>query len=97
MPDKSTPCFEIGIDFDNDVHEGLITDGLKFKTTTAYECWEACKLVRDCEGFAWTKPTGNFGQYKWGCWLKKSASGKPFPSKRKNHDGAIAGLRDCLY
>ena len=94
----STPCFEMGKDFDFGIDEGHITDGRKFKTTTAMDCWSMCKLEKSCMGFTWEKPTAQINdELKNGCWLKKAAPGKAFPQTRTNKDHAISGLRDCLY
>merc|ERR1712008_592235 len=90
LPLPSTPCFDVGM---ND-----FTDGQKFKTTTAMDCWSMCKLEKSCMGFAWAKPTAEIADtQKNGCWLKKAAPGKAFPQTRTNKDHAISGLRDCLY
>ena len=98
LPLPSTPCFEVGVDFDSGIAAGHITDGRKFKTTTAMDCWSMCKLERSCMGFAWSKPTASIGaEGKYGCWLKKATPGKAFPQKRTNEDFAVSGLRDCLY
>ena len=98
LPLPSTPCFEVGVDFDSGIAAGQITDGTKFKTTTAMDCWSMCKLERSCMGFVWAKPTGSQADtFKYGCWLKKATFGKAFPQKRKNNDHVVSGLRDCLY
>ena len=96
LPLPSTPCFEIGVDFDNGI--AGITDGRKFKTTTAMDCWSMCKLEKSCMGFTWEKPTAEIDdELKNGCWLKKAAPGKAFPQTRTNRDHVISGFRDCLY
>ena len=59
LPSPSTPCFEVGVDFDSGIAEGHITDGQNFKTNTAMDCWSMCKLERSCMGFVWAKPTGS--------------------------------------
>ena len=98
LPSPTTPCFEMGVDFDNGMSESVITDGKKFKTSTAMDCWRMCKLEKSCMGFAWAKPTAEIGdEWKNGCWLKKAAAGKAFPQTRTNKDEVISGLRDCLY
>ena len=94
----STPCFEMGKDFDFGIDEGHITDGRKFKTTTAMDCWSMCKLEKSCMGFTWEKPTAQINdELKNGCWLKKAAPGNAFPQTRTKKDHAISGVRDCLY
>merc|ERR1712204_19833 len=71
LPLPSTPCFEVGVDFDRGIGEGQITDGETFKTNTAMDCWSMCKLERSCMGFVWAKPTASQADTtKYGCWLK---------------------------
>ena len=96
LPSPSTPCFEVGVDFDSGIAEGHITDGQNFKTNTAMDCWSMCKLERSCMGFVWEKPT-HYHTHKFGCWLKKATPGKDFPQTRNNADDLISGFRDCLY
>ena len=97
LPLPSTPCFEVGVDFDEGLHTGYITNGLEFTTVTAMDCWSMCKLERSCMGFVWMKPTTLAKVGKYGCWLKKATFGKAFPQKRKDNDHVVSGLRDCLY
>ena len=48
LPSPSTPCFEVGVDFDSGMAAGQITE---FTTDTAMDCWSMCKLERSCMGF----------------------------------------------
>ena len=90
LPSPSTPCFEVGVDFDSGIAEGHITDGQNFKTNTAMDCWSMCKLERSCMGFAWSKPTSaDSDTWKYGCWLKKAIPGQAFPQKRNNKTRVI--------
>ena len=55
---ETSHCFEVGVDFDSGKANKL-TEGVKFKTQSPYDCDNLCKLVIGCEGWSWHDPTKN--------------------------------------